>query len=360
MLSPTARLSVHAMKNDVAPPLAAGRLKLREVLGEGGVGKVYLAYDETLDVHRAVKVLSEKRASNPIQRQRFLTEARIQARLKHPNIVHVYDIAEDDGRVYLVMELLQGGSLWEALKLDGPLAPRRAAQAIADILGALGLAHEREIIHRDIKPHNILLSAKGVPKLADFGVAHLPNMGELEMTRTGVVMGTWAFMAPEQRASSRRVDQRSDVYAVGATLFTLLTAQTEPDLFDFDVVEAPFTDLPAALRPIVHCATRYSRSHRYPTAQAMRADLLRILPDLETTQTRRAPSAQAPTEAPDSPLHLALSPQPDGPGGATTEERPSSPRLRPLPLPVRSPTRPRPAELPNRRGFALAIRSANW
>ena len=308
------------MTTEVAPPLAAGRLKLREILGEGGVGTVYLAYDERLDVERAVKVLSRDRASNQIQRQRFLTEARIQARLRHPNIVEVYDIEDDGNQVYLVMELVDGGSLWDRLKAEGPMPPDEAARVAAGILAALELAHELDIVHRDIKPHNILMTERGVGKLADFGVAHLPSEEHAGVTRTGVVMGTWSFMAPEQRASSRRVDPRSDVYAVAATLYTLVTGYTEPDLFDFELDSTIMARLPEPLRPVIHHATRYSRSQRYQDARSMREDLERSLPALEGSQAAPWPVA-SPTDAPDAAHHVARGRQ--GPV-ATTQDRPGS------------------------------------
>jgi serine/threonine protein kinase len=306
------------MTTEVAPPLAAGRLKLREILGEGGVGTVYLAYDERLDVERAVKVLAQERASNQIQRQRFLTEARIQARLRHPNIVEVYDIEDDGTQVYLVMELVAGGSLWDRLKADGPMPPDEATRVAIGILAALEKAHEQDIVHRDIKPHNILMTDRGVPKLADFGVAHLPSEEHGGVTRTGVVMGTWSFMAPEQRASSRRVDPRSDIYAVAASLYTLVTGYTEPDLFDFEPDEEVFRRLPEPLRPVIHRATRYARSERYPDADTLRQDLERSLPALEGRDAAPWPTLP-PTDAPDAAHHLALGSRGPVP---TTQDRP--------------------------------------
>ncbi len=294
------------MSSEVAPPLAAGRLRLRRILGEGGVGTVYLAYDERLDVVRAVKVLAAERSSNQVQRQRFLTEARIQARLRHPNIVEVYDIEDEGGQVYLVMELVEGGSLWDRLKETGPLEPTEGVAVAIGILAGLEQAHAENIVHRDIKPHNILVSNQGVPKLADFGVAHLPSE-ELEgVTRSGVVMGTWSFMAPEQRASSRRVDRRSDIYAVAATLYTLITGHTEPDLFDHELDTEVMERLPEVLRPVLHRATRYARSQRYPDAHSFREDLERCLPALMGVPAAATPRAGTPADAPDAAHHIAL------------------------------------------------------
>jgi len=303
------------MAADVASPLANGRLRLRQVLGEGGVGTVYLAYDSRLALHRAVKILAEERAANPVQRHRFETEARIQAGLRHPNIVQVYDIAEEEGRVYMVMELVHGGSLWDRLERSGRMAPLDAIDACIGILNALELAHDRDIVHRDIKPHNILISRKGTPKLADFGVAHLPAMASQEITRTGMVMGTWAFMAPEQRASSRRVDRRSDIYAVGATLYTLVAARTDPNLFDYDEAHEAFIAVPGALRAHICRATRYAREERYPDAPSMREALQAARLALAPASEEQAPPPQqsqvstqlrlATTAASDAPSPIA-------------------------------------------------------
>ena len=288
------------------------------------MGTVYRAYDERLDVVRAVKVLATERASNQVQRQRFLTEARIQARLRHPNIVEVYDIEDDGNFVYLVMELVGGGSLWDRLKAEGPMPPAEATAAAAGILGALALAHELDIVHRDIKPHNILITDSGVPKLADFGVAHLPSEDNAGVTRTGVVMGTWSFMAPEQRASSRRVDPRSDIYAVAATLYTLVTGHTEPDLFDFETDSEIFRRLPEALRGVVHRATRYERDERHDDAEGLRVDLEACLPALEGVPAAPWPTISA-TDTPEAHGFAQA-----GAGGVpTTQDRPRSARSEP-------------------------------
>ncbi|MBN1337513.1 MAG: serine/threonine protein kinase [Deltaproteobacteria bacterium] len=279
--------------SDIAPPLKGGRLRLVRILGEGGVGTVYLARDDRVGGYRAVKILSAERRSFPAQRQRFEDEARIQTELQHPNIVRVFERFEEGDRVCFLMEYVPNGSLWERLQAHGPLPPHAAASAMTGVLAALEAAHALGIVHRDIKPHNILLGPGDVPKLADFGVAHHSMDGAADLTRTGVVMGTWSFMAPEQRASSRRVDPRSDVYAAGSTLYTLLTHRMEQNLFDMDARDSAFEGIPARLASIIVRATRYAREDRYPSAGAMRADLEAVLREMPAGPDGSAVRGQA-------------------------------------------------------------------
>ncbi len=318
---------------DIAPPLQGGRLHLIRVLGEGGVGTVYLARDDHLGVLRAVKVLSQERCRFEAQRRRFDDEARIQATLQHPNVVHVFEILEEEDRVCFVMEWVPGGSLWERIQTSGPLTPREAASAMTGVLSALEAAHALGIVHRDIKPHNILLAPGNVPKLADFGVAHHSLDGAADLTRTGVVMGTWSFMAPEQRASSRRVDPRSDVYAAGSTLYTLLTRRMEQNLFDLDAKDPAFAGIPPPLAAIVVKATRYAREDRYPSASAMRADLEALLGEMPAEPVAEAEGAPATDETADSvfraPMDPARLPTPVPPGPAGGDRPDPRPRTDP-------------------------------
>ncbi len=269
------------MTEEVTQSLSAGRLRLLKVLGKGGVGTVYLAYNEPLGVYRAVKVLARKYSGKSTHKTRFETEARIQARLHHPNIVQVFDIVHEGDKLYFVMEWVPGGSFWEILRETGPIQPHQAIHAMSGVLDALQVAHSTGIIHRDVKPHNVLVDRDGVPKLADFGVAHLDMADSRSITRTGVIMGTWSFMAPEQRASSRKVDNTADIYAAGATLFTLLTNVTEPNLFDYSETDEALAHVPVPIRPVICRATRYEPHRRYPTVEAMKADLERARPLLE-------------------------------------------------------------------------------
>ncbi len=269
------------MSQDAAEPLADGRYRLVEVLGEGGMAIVYRAYDERLQVYRAIKVLSTALARHPTIRERFLTEARTMARLHHPNIVGVHDVVQQGEQPYIVMELVKGGSLMDYLSEHGTMPPRMALDCVLALLGALGVAHEAGVVHRDIKPQNVLVTEKGKPKVTDFGIAHVTDdTGDRSLTKTGSVMGTWGFMAPEQRVSARKVDGRSDLYAVGATLYTLLTNEMPVDLFAAEMDDSVLHGIEASLAAVIRKATRYRPDDRYADVEEMSEALRRIRPEL--------------------------------------------------------------------------------
>jgi tRNA A-37 threonylcarbamoyl transferase component Bud32 len=273
------------VSQDAAEPLADGRYRLVEVLGEGGMAIVYRAYDERLQVYRAIKVLSAALARHPTIRERFLNEARTMARLHHPNIVGVHDVVQQGEQPYIVMELVQGGSLMDHLSEHGVMQPRMALDCILALLGALGVAHEAGVIHRDIKPQNILVTAKGKPKVTDFGIAHVvDDNSDRSLTKTGSVMGTWGFMAPEQRVSARKVDGRSDLYAVGATLYTLLTNEMPVDLFAAEMDDTVLHGIEPALAAVIRKATRYRPDDRYADVEEMEDALRRVRPELPELQ----------------------------------------------------------------------------
>ncbi|MFZ5477804.1 MAG: serine/threonine-protein kinase, partial [Myxococcota bacterium] len=254
--------------------LADGRYTLVEVLGEGGMASVWRAHDARLDCERAVKLLQPRLASVAELRARFETEARTMARLSHPNIVAVHDVGEDRGRIFIVMELLEGGTLAGWQVEHGVMPPRLVVDVILGVLGAVSAAHEAGVVHRDLKPQNVLLSRRGTPKVADFGIAHVTQeMGGSTPTRTGQVLGTLGFMPPEQRLGSRGLDGRADIYAVGAMLYSLATGLPPPDLFASNEDEAMLTPVPPSLLPVVVRATRYKPETRYGTAEEMIAEL---------------------------------------------------------------------------------------
>ena len=186
---------------------------------------VYAAVDERLDRLVAVKVMSSALSADPNFGDRFAREARAAARLTHLNVVSVYDqgheAAPDGHHVFLVMELVEGRTLRELLRERGRLSPAQAVSIMEPVLSALAAAHRAGLVHRDVKPENILLSDDGVVKVADFGLARAVET-DAAATRTGLMMGTVAYCAPEQ-ISEGRADPRSDVYAAGVVLFELLT-----------------------------------------------------------------------------------------------------------------------------------------
>ncbi len=281
---------------DVAPPLHDGRYRLRAVLGEGGMAIVYRAWDRRLEVDRAVKILQPAMAARPRIRERFHAEARTMARLSHPHIVSVHDVDADGDRVYIVMELLTGGTLWDRVQQRGAMPPVVAVDAVLPALAALGHAHAAGVVHRDVKPQNVLLSDRGVAKLTDFGIARVEDADS--RTRTAAVMGTWTYMPPEQRNSAKHVDARSDLYAVGAMLWALTHGQEPPDLFAADMDPALLADLPPALAEVVRVATRYRPDDRFEDAAQMASalDACRdALPALDADLLARWPAPSPPS-----------------------------------------------------------------
>ncbi|CAN5712045.1 Stk1 family PASTA domain-containing Ser/Thr kinase [soil metagenome] len=261
----------------------ANRYVLRGLLGQGGMADVELAYDDTLDRQVAVKMLHERYASDDSFIDRFKREAQSAAALNHPNVVGVYDTGNDDGRPYIVMEYIAGRTLKEIMKREGVL-PRRAAEIGAEAARALHFAHERGIVHRDIKPGNIMISDDGRVKVTDFGIARAVNVESV--TQTSSVFGTAAYVAPEQ-AQGQRVDGRTDIYALGCVLFEMLTGQqpfdgeTAVTLAYKHVSEAPPAprsinpEIPESMEAVVLKAMAKDPAERYQTGKELAEDLQR-------------------------------------------------------------------------------------
>src|SRR3954447_24367795 len=195
-----------------------------EVVGRGGMGVVYRARHVRLDRPVALKMLLTGAHAGRESRERFLREARVGADLRHPNIVQVHDMGDQDGLPYFTMEFVEGGDL--AQKLAGtPQPPRQAAELLATLAAAVQAAHRNWIVHRDLKPANVLLTADGTPKISDFGLARRLD-GEADLTRTGIALGTPSYMAPEQAGGNPdAVGPATDVHALGAILYELLTGR---------------------------------------------------------------------------------------------------------------------------------------
>jgi len=203
--------------------LAGGRYRVEDVLGRGGMATVYLARDAELDRPVAVKVLAEHMADTPSFHDRFLREAKLAAQLSHPNVVQVFDVGEDNGRPFIVMECVQGSTLADELKQRGPLDPTDVVDLALQICGGLEHAHAAGLVHRDIKPQNLLLGSDGTVKIADFGIARAAE--ETRLTQIGSVLGTAAYLAPEQ-ALGEEVTAAADIYSLGCVLYELLTGRT--------------------------------------------------------------------------------------------------------------------------------------
>ncbi len=201
-----------------ADVLLGGRYRLTRRMAAGGMGQVWEAEDTVLHRKVAIKVLSEGLSSDPKSSERFRREARAAAGLAHPNVAGVFDYGEDDGTQFIVMELIEGDTLAEKLRREGRLDPAEASRIAGEIAAALAAAHEAGIVHRDVKPGNVILTRQGEVKVLDFGIAAAsgPNL-----TATGFTMGTAAYLSPEQ-AAGQRATPASDVYAIGVVLYEML------------------------------------------------------------------------------------------------------------------------------------------
>ncbi|MFJ4439731.1 protein kinase [Streptomyces sp. NPDC088923] len=275
--------------------VAGGRYRLEELLGAGGMASVHLAYDSALDRRVAIKTLHTDLGREPAFRERFRREAQAVAKLAHPHIVSVFDTGEDqlDGATtpYIVMEYIEGeplGTLFEQdVRAHGAMPAQRALKITGDVLAALELSHEMGLVHRDIKPGNVMVNRRGVVKVMDFGIARAIQSGVTSMTQTGMVVGTPQYLSPEQ-ALGRPVDARSDIYSVGVMLFQLLTGRLP---FDADspfaiayahVQEPPpvpstlNSALPPAIDALIARALRKNPAERFPHAEAMREECERV------------------------------------------------------------------------------------
>src|ERR671929_1378527 len=210
-----------AISDTLLNTLFDGRYRIVRKLGTGGMANVYLAEDEVLGRRVAIKILNDRHAGDDQFVERFRREAKNAASLSHPNIVSIYDRGEAEGTYYIAMEYLDGRSLKELILSRGPAPVSVAVDYARQILAALRFAHRNGIIHRDIKPHNILVGAENRLKVTDFGIA---RAGASQMTEVGSIMGTAQYLSPEQARGSP-VSASSDLYSVGVVLYELLTGQ---------------------------------------------------------------------------------------------------------------------------------------
>jgi len=307
---------------EVIPARIAGRYEVGALLGAGGSGRVHRARDLRLERDVALKLVPAEaaRSADPAARERFASEARSAARAIHPNAVAIYDAGESDGHLYLVMELVDGPSLATVLGREGPLPVERAVRVVDDVLAALEAAHAAGIVHRDVKPPNVLLAPGGTAKLTDFGIAKRLDEVAASLTATGFVVGTPRYLAPEQLTGGVATPA-TDVYASGVLLHEALTgrppfdgatpialalaqrAGPPPD------VRALRPEVPEAVAAVATRALRADPAERYPSAAAMRAGLAAatgsvaagvptlVAPRAAAPPTARLPQAPAPGAA---------------------------------------------------------------
>jgi predicted Ser/Thr protein kinase len=256
----------------VAP--AFPNLEIVELIGVGGMGAVYRARQPKLDRWVALKLLPEGSGSDPAFGERFLREARVLARLNHPNIVGVYDFGQNGEFCYLLMEYVDGVNLRQAMRA-GKFSPTQALALVPQVCSALQFAHDAGVMHRDIKPENILLDAQGRVKLADFGIAKLLGepTGDPALTLTGTSVGTPQYMAPEQIEHPADVDHRADIYSLGVVFYELLTGELPLGRFAAPSAKTP---LDARIDDIVLRALAKEREMRQQSADEVRTAVERV------------------------------------------------------------------------------------
>lgn len=260
-------------------PRNIGRYEIQEVVGSGAMGVVYRATDPLIGRTVAIKKISAAVATGEWSaefRTRFFREARAAGNLRHPNIVTVYDLGEDEGTPFMAQEFVEGESLAQKLRRQGPLSPAEAVRIVRQVAEGLGFAHGRGVVHRDIKPDNILIDPQGRAVITDFGIARMDNS---DVTRTGEILGTPHFMSPEQ-ILGKPLDGKSDLFSLGVVLYQLLTGEkpftgSSPTAVCYQIVHASPRAIPAEvpvsqhLRGIIAKLLQKEPGARYASAQEL-------------------------------------------------------------------------------------------
>ena len=356
------------------PPAQIDRYRIARKLGAGGMGTVYLAEDPTLHRTVALKVLLRTDNTPPNLIRRFHSEAKTAARLRHPNIVTVYDSGEADGHLFLAMEYIDGPDIERVIRKRGPIPVERTVEIIRQISRALDHAHQAGVVHRDIKPSNILMRRDGTATLTDLGLARaIDETAASGITRAGFTVGTVDYMAPEQARSSKSADVRSDLYSLGCTWYHMLTGKvpySEGDLTNKlrQHAQSPLPDprnlvpdLPAGVVAVLQRLIAKRPEDRYQSPAELIADLeqpglcrksvsaddLRLLAEeadeIETSDTMPADPAPVPVWADDESIpsgSTIIQSRPPAPAKRRPQKQPSRTgpsrtQRRPQPVPVK-------------------------
>ena len=343
-----------------------GKYKILEKIGEGAMGEVYKAHDPVLNRFVAVKTISAELGADDTLRKRFEREAQSAARLNHPNIITVFDYGEEQGKIFMAMELLDGSDLKQAIARRAPLSLDDKLSVVDQIAEGLAFAHAHDIVHRDLKPANVHLLSNGQAKIMDFGLARL---GGSEMTRVGMVMGTPHYMSPEQ-VRGERADARSDVFALGCVFYELLTYRKPFDadsmhsvLFKVMQEEPPSVreltpGIPAVLAQVVERAMAKDAAQRFQNASEFRSALHRAMQAVASGQGEQslpdlgAPAPGAPSRASEASSRSASSARAAASAaGASRASSVAGSRAQPKP----APPAPRASKAPLLIGGALLL-----
>ena len=284
------------LPGDIPTVLRDGRYELGTPLGQGGMATVFRARDRTLGVQRAIKMLRPEHSDASDFRDRLRSEAQAMARLEHPNILPILDVGTEGEFFYVVMPLADKGSLQDLLKESGPLSWGDATRCIVQVLAALSNAHTLDVVHRDVKPQNILVGSRGQALLADFGIAMLTDShGADRNTVTGVAMGSPSFMPPEQRVDARSVDHRADIYSAGATFYAMITCRTPVDLYTAKSDSTRWRDVPEPFVRVIRRATAMAPEDRFQTALEMAHAILEASEEAGTQPEGLAGALEGPS-----------------------------------------------------------------
>jgi serine/threonine-protein kinase len=252
------------------------RYELVESIGQGGMATVHRAFDRQEKRWVAIKLLAPAMARHLVIRQRFSREAELLGRLSHPNIVPIFAMEQSQNLTWLVMELIEGQTLGRWSQLHGVMPPRMAVEAILQVCEGVQFAHNAGIIHRDVKPGNVLVDPIGICRVADFGLAR--STDSVRLTRTGMTMGTFGFMAPEQQDDAVRAGVPADIFSIGATLLSLLIGRTPQDILSG--LEAASPGLPLSLSQVLMRATLSKPENRHNSVTQLIRALRTSLHDL--------------------------------------------------------------------------------